>query len=119
MPNDHYEAEQSVISGPKGKVRADSIQFFKFDGKSEVDPQKLAKDLEQLRAAVRQVPDVDPDERDRAVAALLAAQDAATEGDEVKVRANLKRVGKWVLNVAESIGVGVAIAVLRQVVASG
>lgn len=117
MANDKYEAEQAIVVGPNARVKAKSVSFFKFQGTSELDAAKLAQELATLRAAVRQYDghDVTDDDKDETAGALLEAQRAAEKGDEAEARSALARTGKWVLKVAESIGVGVATAALRQV----
>jgi hypothetical protein len=115
MSGDSFNVEQAMAVGPKAVAKAKRVQFIKIQGiEAPLDAQRLADELKTLRAAIRDREDVDPDERDGTLGALLEAQKATEEGDADRAKTALARVGKWVLKVAEGIGVGVAVAALRQ-----
>ncbi|WP_433295597.1 hypothetical protein ACQP2F_36215 [Actinoplanes sp. CA-030573] len=76
-------------------------------------------DLRELAAQLRELRDLlagaarTPQEQS-AVAAVEAAQDAATRGDEPTMRRYLADAGKWALQIAEQIGVAAATAAIKS-----
>jgi hypothetical protein len=104
---------QAVNVGPNALVKTDTItlQQIKSEKGDAATLSELAVELAKLRAVLRDEPD-SPD-RDSAIGALADAEVAATKGDEPTTLKHLARVGKWVVSIAEKIGVGVAIAALK------
>jgi hypothetical protein len=79
-----------------------------------VDMAKLADELARLVTELSQTA-ATPDQR-ADVELVRGAADAARQGDKKSVMGLLKRVGKWVLDNATQIGVGVAAAVIAAAI---
>lgn len=79
---------------------------------SNVDLSALAAEFERLRRNLRA--EGDTADHDLAVGQIAAAESAAKEGDQAGVLAALKSTGKWVLGVAEKIGVGLAVQAIKS-----
>jgi hypothetical protein len=75
---------------------------------------KLADELARLVTELSQTA-ATPDQR-ADVELVRGAADAARQGDKKSVMGLLKRVGKWVLDNATQIGVGVAAAVIAAAI---
>ncbi|HLO41945.1 MAG TPA: hypothetical protein VK176_13045 [Phycisphaerales bacterium] len=73
---------------------------------------QLGKELDALYKAMKSEQDVSQREHDRAIAAVLDAKEAADAKDEAGVMASLKKVGKWGLDIAEKIAVGLTVKVI-------
>lgn len=78
-----------------------------------VDLAHLARELDQLRAALKAA--ATQPQHDVEVAAIAEAQLAAEAGDTDSVRAGLAKATKWALGVASTIGTSVAAAVITAV----
>jgi ribosomal protein S18 len=78
----------------------------------QIDLPKLAAELEQLRAALAK--EASTDDHFDAIASVGAAREAAKKGDGPGAVEKLKTAGKWVLGVAEKIGVGLVVAVAKS-----
>ncbi len=79
-----------------------------------VDLTQLATELQQLAAALSR--EATTPEQQAAADEVKQAEQAAKSGDKNSVWTHLARAGKWALNVAVQIGVGVAVAVLTAAV---
>lgn len=79
---------------------------------SDVDLVALAAEFEQLRRGLRE--ESETADRDVAVGQIAAAESAAQKGDQAGVMAALRSTGKWVLSVAEKIGVGLAVQAIKS-----
>lgn len=77
-----------------------------------VDFNRLADELALLREAMRS--QADSLEKDMAVGSVAAAEMAARSGNEKGMFDHLKSAGSWAFDVATKIGVGIAIAVLKD-----
>ena len=88
-------------------VHSRDMIFHQAWTQSGIDYLQLAKELAQLRAAMKQEAEGTA-EQDEAIGAVAAAEKAATQGDGTTVLGHLKTAGKWTLGVAEKIGVAVA-----------
>lgn len=76
---------------------------------------RLSADLSRLIEELRQSPP--SNERDRMVGTLLEAGDAASAGDTDATLSALKRLKPFaskILDIAEKVGVGVAVAVIKK-----
>lgn len=78
----------------------------------QIDLPKLATELEQLRAALAK--EALTDDHFDAIASVGAAREAAKKGDGPGAVEKLKTAGKWVLDIAEKIGVGLVVAVAKS-----
>ncbi len=79
---------------------------------SNVDLAALAAEFERLRRELRA--DGGTANHDVAVGQIAAAESAAKNGDQAGVITALKSTGKWVLGVAEKIGVGLAVQAIKS-----
>jgi hypothetical protein len=79
-----------------------------------VDLDALAAQLATLRSAMRQEPD-DPD-RDIVIGDVAQAEKAARQRDPARVAEHLRAAGKWAADIAEKIGVGVAVVAIKAAV---
>jgi hypothetical protein len=79
---------------------------------SEVDdPDKLASELKELRASLKQ--QAETAEQDSAVGEVAQAEVAVRNGEGPKGLEHLRKAGKWALDMANSIGATVAAAAIR------
>ncbi|MCA9904598.1 MAG: hypothetical protein KC547_12155 [Anaerolineae bacterium] len=104
------KADRSVIVG--GDVHGDvNNQPGSMDHVID-DPAKLAEELAQLRAAMKQQGQTV--EHDEAIVAVGKAEQAARENDKAGVLQYLRSAGKWAFDVATKIGVNVAAEVIKK-----
>jgi hypothetical protein len=109
--------DQYNVSGQAGAVgpgaHAHDMTFTQVweQLESSVDFVRLADELKQLRQAMNQEA-VEPAHQ-LSAGAVAAAEQSARQKDGPKVIEYLKSAGKWALQLAEKIGVGVATAVLK------
>lgn len=75
---------------------------------------QLAQELKQLWQAMSS--QVSTPEQSIAVAEIAKAQNAAQDGDTSKIASFLKNAGSWALEVAEKIGVSIAIESLKKAI---
>jgi hypothetical protein len=106
------------VSGQAGaigpNVHAHDMTFTQIktqDGET-IDLPKLAQQLSMLRAKMKEQA-VDS-EHDEAVGAVAAAETAAKKGDGSKAMEALAKAGKWALDVATQIGVGLAVEAIKS-----
>lgn len=110
-------SQQSDAAGAAQAIRKSSAQEMEQIVQTKlagVDLPTLAEQLAVLRAAMRDEPD-GPD-RDIAIGSIAQAEKAAELGQPSKVAEYLKTAGRWALEVAEKIGVGVAVVAIRAVI---
>lgn len=105
-------------SGQIGAIGSDAnLQNASFSQslsqKAEVDLSVLAKELVRLREELKLRAPNQP-EYDISIGAIASAEKEALEGNKEKSFEHLSKAGHWVLDVAKSIGVGVAIAALKS-----
>lgn len=108
---DKTTAEGDVVGGDKITAGGD-VDFSQVwqEHASEIDLSALAEDLKTLRPHLESS---GAGERDAEIAAVAAAQLAASEGDGPMALKWLKSAGKWVLDGAVEIGAAVASAAAR------
>jgi hypothetical protein len=107
--SDAASADQS-ISG----VQARSIE--QIVNSNNIDLDMLAEQLAILRPAMRQA--ASSAEQDLATGQVAAAEAEAKNGNEAQAMLRLKSAGKWALDIAEKVGVGLAVAVIKQAMQS-
>jgi hypothetical protein len=107
--SDAASADQS-ISG----VQARSIE--QIANSNNIDLDMLAEQLAILRPAMRQA--ASSAEQDLATGQVAAAEAEAKNGNEAQAMLRLKSAGKWALDIAEKVGVGLAVAVIKQAMQS-
>ncbi len=108
-----YGGDHSVIIG--ASATTGDIHNIHRQKTSDVDLVQLAKELSALRHAMRAAASGDPEE-DVAIGAVAKAETEAKAGNGPAAVTSLKNAGRWALGVAEKIGVGVAIGVLKPIV---
>jgi hypothetical protein len=112
-----YSAKQVIGAQgqySQGTVNINNFQQIWNDNKEEIDLVKLADELELLKAEM--VKEAKSGEEFEALTNVAHAQEAAQKGDGGKTFEYLSKAGKWTFNVAEKIGVGVAIAALTALI---
>lgn len=77
------------------------------------DVQSLVAELAQLRAEMKKSRDDNDPTHDIAIGRVAAAEEAARSGDKSGAAAMLKGLGTWALGIAEKIGVGLVVAVIK------
>ena len=88
--------------------------FVQGSGQSSLDLAALSRDLDQLRAVLREQPS--SPENDLALAEVSRASIAAGEGDEARTISHLRAAGKWAWETANNIGAAVAAAVIGKAI---
>ena len=114
MSQDRYNIEQSQVgaAGPRAHVHDMNFHQVWNQSSDQVgDLVKLADELGQLRAALRQR--ARTAEEDSAIGAVAQAEVAAEKGEGPKALEHLNMAGKWALDVAKSTGATVAAAAIR------
>ena len=108
--NDTYH-----IQGPVGAVGhgAQAHNFQQIWNQGSLDLSRLAEELAQLRAAMKQETE-GTREQDKAVVAVAYAEEAAIMGDGPTTLQHLKTAGQWTLGIAEKIGVAVAAEAIKK-----
>lgn len=111
MSRDTYSAGQAGAMGPGAHAHDMTFQQVWNQSKGDIDLQKLAGDLSDLRSAMKAKATTPED--DAAVGAVAAAETAAKGGDGPKALAHLKSAGKWAFDIATKVGTTVAAAALK------
>jgi uncharacterized protein YjbI with pentapeptide repeats len=111
MSNDTYNIHGQASAVGKN-AHAHDMTFEQAWNQSNIDLPKLAKELEQLRSAMKEA--TGKDDQDEAIGTVAAAEKAAIKGDGPTTLQYLKNAGKWTLGIAEKIGVSVAVEVIKR-----
>jgi len=108
---DAYSAGQAGAIGPGATASQISFQkvWAQLQGSASVE--ELAKELGELRTAMRSA--ASEPEHELSIGAVAAAQAAAEEGDGVRTLEYLKKAGNWALDVATKIGLNIASFALK------
>lgn len=80
--------------------------------RADIDLPALAVELSKLQLALQS--EASEGEEHASVAAIAQAKEAAEAGDGPSMLGHLAQAGKWTLSVAEKIGVGLAVAVIKS-----
>jgi hypothetical protein len=106
MSKDTYNIHgQAGAVGPQAHVHDNTFQ--QIQSQSDLDLPRLAQELAQLRAVMKQETEGEA-EQDEAIGAVAAAEKAAGKGDGPNVLRHLQAAGKWAFGIAEKIGMAVA-----------
>lgn len=108
---DSYKVGQAMAVGPNARASHGSFQQVWNEAGGAIDLAKLASELATLRTALRGEPA--SAEHDVAIGAIAQAEKAAAAQDGPGALAHLRTAGKWVLGVAEKIGVAVAAGAIK------
>ena len=106
-----------VAAAGEGNVQSTGDVVFQQvwnEAGGSIDLPKLADDLMKLRKAMQQ--EATEPEHDEATANVSKAAKAAKEGNGPKALEYLKAAGKWALDTATKVGVGVAEAALTKAI---
>jgi hypothetical protein len=116
VSGDSYKSYGAAgIVGPRGKIDNFNQVWNDFSaGQSAEAMASLAEQLGKLKEHIKTTSSDDEDARDIEVGNLSRATQAAKKGDGGKVLEALSACGRWVLEVAEKIGVAVAASALRK-----
>jgi hypothetical protein len=114
MSQDEYNIERSQVGAVGRGAHAHDMTFSQVWNETSDqigDLSRLATELEQLRAALRQ--QAQTAEQDSAVGAVAQAEVAAKEGQGPTTLEHLSKAGVWALDMAKTIGATVAAAAIR------
>ncbi len=100
------------VAGRNAHVHDVTFQQMWNQAGGNINLGKLADELSQLRDAMKK--EASSRDQDRAVGEIAAAEEAARDNDGPTALERLKAAGKWALDVATKIGVGVATAALKS-----
>jgi len=109
---DKYTTGQAGAVGPASSSSDNTFNQIWQQNSDRIDLPQLAAELDQLRKAMK-IDDATADQ-DAALGAVALAQAAAEKGDGPGALSYLKTTGKWALEAATKIGVGVATAAIKS-----
>ncbi len=111
---DVFEVGTAAAVGPG--ARAADVQFNSVwdENRSSLDLVQLARDLAELRAALKN--EASSPEHDLAIAEVARAELAAKDQDGPKALERLAAAGKWAFEVASKIGTTVAAAAIKAAI---
>lgn len=99
--------------GDDAKVDNSTFNQLKLEGSNiDVNSVALAEELNKLKEHLKQIAEK-PEHFDD-LSAIASAEEAIQENNPSKVKDNLKKASKWVLDTATSIGVRVAAEAIKQ-----
>ncbi len=108
---DRYEAGQVGAQGPHAHAHDMTFNQIWNQAKGNIDLPTLSKELKILREELQK--SAKNAEEFAEIGAVANAEIEALKGDGPKALSALAKAGKWALNVAEKIGVGVATAAIK------
>jgi len=113
ISGDKYEAGQVVTQGANAKTEVQQVTFNQIwqQNKEKVDLGALGAELATLRSELGAK--ASAPEHYIEIGAIASAEVEAGKGNGEKVYEALAKAGKWSLDVAEKIGIGVATAALK------
>jgi hypothetical protein len=112
MGDQYINEGQASNVGPHGTVtNASQIWQAASATAGGIDLKALQIELGKLRASLKA--EASQPEHDEAIGAIASAETAAKQGDQSKIVESLAKAGKWALDVAEKIGVGLVVAILK------
>ena len=105
---------QAGAVGPNAHAHDMTFNQIKTQGGETIDLPQLAQQLSTLRTKMKEQA-VDS-EHDEAIGAVAAAETAAKKGDGSKVMESLAKAGRWALDIATQIGVGLAVEAIKSAI---
>jgi CheY-like chemotaxis protein len=108
---DKYEANQVGAQGPNAHVHDNTFNQVWDQSSGEIDLPNLAKELEALRIELSKSASSADDYSE--IGSIANAETEAKNGDGSKALEYLSKSSKWTLDVAQKIGVGVALAAIK------
>jgi len=109
---DKYVTGQAGAVGPGAQAHQITFTQLWSQVESDIPLNRLGPELALLRKAMKN--EATGPEQDVAIGAVAAAEQAANNGSGPKTLELLRSAGKWGLEVAEKIGVGVATAAIKS-----
>jgi hypothetical protein len=111
---DSYDVSgQAGAVGPNSIATGNTFNQIWEQSKDEIDLDKLAVELAELRQKMKAAPSDDP-EHAASAGSIASAEIAALKNDGPKTIENLKAAGQWALKFAEGVGAKVAEAALKK-----
>ncbi len=110
---DRYEAGQVGAQGPYAHAHDITFNQIWHQTKGNIDLSILAKELSMLRGEMQKLAKDAKDYTE--IGAIANAEIEAQNGNGPKALSALAKAGKWSLDIAEKIGIGVAIAAIKTV----
>jgi uncharacterized protein YjbI with pentapeptide repeats len=104
---------QAGAVGPNAHAHDNTFNQLVNQFNQSIDLSALAKELSELRQAIKDKQDSSP-QADIALVKVAEAEIAAGEKDTAKVIEHLKAAGKWTMDFAGEIGKDVVVAVIKQ-----
>ncbi len=111
VSRDTYSAGQAGAMGPGSAAQNMTFSQVWNQHSESIDLAKLELELSSLRAAMRA--QASEPEHDLALGEVAAAEKEAKNGNGPRALEHLKKAGKWALDVATKIGVGVATSAIK------
>jgi hypothetical protein len=116
VSGDKYEIGGNAQVGAVGRgTKVKVLTFHNSDGVScQFDPDSLVSELQILRSEMRK--QASTTEHDLAIVAVGQAISAAEEGNTLSLIKCLKSVGKWAIDLATTVGAGIAVEAIKAAV---
>ena len=111
---DTYNTGQAGAVGPGASASNMSFQQIWQQNSGTIGLQALSSELDVLIDALKQ--EATEPEHEIALGNVSAAQESAAAGDGPKALEYLRNCGKWVLGVAQKIGIGVVVAAIKAAI---
>lgn len=108
-----YKTVNSQVAAMGDNAHAENVSQQQRIG-NDIDLNALAEELSKLRQEAKK--ESSEPAHDEQIGALAAAESAAKQGDKSKVLAYLAKAGKWTLGIAEKIGTGLAVAMIKEAI---
>ena len=112
MMRDQYHVGQAGAVGPNSVAVGQQFQQIWIQASEELDLSKLTGELNTLRANIRSSATGTPEE-DLALAEIARAEVLAKDGNGPGMLEHLAQAGKWALDVAEKVGLPIAVKALE------
>jgi uncharacterized protein YjbI with pentapeptide repeats len=109
----YHISGQAGAVGPNAHAHNNTFNQLVNQFNQSIDLATLAKELSELRQAIKDKQDSSP-QADIALGKVAEAEIAASEKDTAKVVEHLKAAGKWTLDFAKEIGKDVVVVVIKQ-----
>ena len=109
----NFHNSQIGAVGPNAHAHDNTFNQLVNQINQSIDLSALAKELSELRQAIKDKQDSSP-QADIALVKVAEAEIAAIEKDTTKVIEHLKSAGKWTMEFAKELGKDVVVAAIKQ-----
>jgi hypothetical protein len=109
---DQYNVQQAGAVGPNAQAQNMSFNQIWINSAQNIDLDILAAELASLGARLKE--EAKEPEQYTAIGNVMSAEKEARQGNGAKMLEYLSKTGQWVLEMAKSIGVPVAIEALKR-----